>query len=197
MIRRLGELNPRNAPETDTTARRRSYEDLPDPLRELAGLLRHTTITYFDVAARGANPDQPHWSYVPDPALPFYRIGSFTAVEASMSPPDTRTFYVEISHQGPQLPLQDVETKLVQQLVEMKLIDRAEDVLFVKRRTIPVAYVLPGAEVEPARLALLAHLREQRVISTGRYGAWVYAAMEDAIWDGMEAARQVQDWRRS
>jgi protoporphyrinogen oxidase len=168
---------------------------VPDEVRLAATHLRHTTITYFDVAARGANPEQPHWVYVPEPRFPFYRIGSFTAVEPGMSPPDTRTFYVEISHQGAQLDLADAEARVVAQLCEMRLIDRPDDVLFVRRRTIDVAYVLEGADVAPARRTILDWLRARRVLSTGRYGGWVYAAMEDAILDGMAAARQVQEWR--
>ncbi|MFH1808672.1 MAG: FAD-dependent oxidoreductase [Pseudomonadota bacterium] len=168
---------------------------LPDDVREAATHLRHTTITYFDVAARGANPEQPHWVYVPEPHFPFYRIGSFTAVEPTMSPPDTRSFYVEISHQGDTLSLDDAEGQVVAQLCEMKLIDHPDDVLFIKRRHIDVAYVLEGADVAPARRTILDYLRSRRVLSTGRYGAWVYAAMEDAILDGMQAAEQVKAWR--
>jgi len=58
-----------------------------------------------------------------------------------------------------------------------------------------VAYVLPGADVEPARRAILDYLEQRGVISTGRYGAWVYAAMEDALWDGLQAAKAIQDRR--
>ncbi|MBN2360432.1 MAG: FAD-dependent oxidoreductase [Deltaproteobacteria bacterium] len=170
---------------------------LPDLVRDAAPHLRHTAVTYFDVAARGANPDQPHWSYVPEPDKPFYRVGSFTAVEPAMSPPDTRSFYVEISHQGEALPLADAEQRVVEQLCQMGLIGSPSDVLFVRRRTIPVAYVLEGADVAPARRTILEYLRQQRVISTGRYGAWTYAAMEDAIVDGMNAAKQIAQWRAS
>jgi len=168
---------------------------LPDAIASAATHLRHTTITYFDVAAKGANPEQPHWSYVPEPDQPFYRVGSFTAVEPAMSPPDTRTFYVEISHQGATLGLADAEQRVVEQLCQMKLIAAPEDVLLVKRRTIPVAYVLEGADVAPARRSMLDFLLGQRVISTGRYGAWTYAAMEDAILDGMNAAKTIAQWR--
>lgn len=170
--------------------------DLPDEISAAASHLRHSTITYFDVAARGANPDQPHWAYVPEPDKPFYRIGSFSAVEPSMAPSDRRNFYVEIAHQGPDLNLADAENKLVRQLVEMKLIEKEQDIDFIKRRHIPVAYVLPGADVEPARQKILNYLDRNKIHSTGRYGAWVYAAMEDAVIDGIETADLIGQWRR-
>lgn len=171
--------------------------DLPDEIRAAATVLRHSTITYFDVAAKGANPDQPHWAYVPEPDKPFYRIGSFSAVEPSMAPAEQRNFYVEIAHQGPELKLADAESVLVRQLVEMQLIEKEDDIQFIKRRHIPVAYVLPGADVEPARQKILAYLDAHKLRSTGRYGAWVYAAMEDAIIDGIETAEQLRLWRKS
>lgn len=170
--------------------------DLPQEIQSAASHLRHTTLTYFDVAAKGANPDQPHWSYVPEEDFPSYRIGSFSAVEPSMAPADQRNFYVEFSHQGPDLQLRNPEDKVVEQLCQMRLLNSPDDVIFMRRRTIPVAYVLPGADVEPARLACLEFLQKNNILSTGRYGAWVYAAMEDALVDGMQAAKTVTGWRQ-
>jgi protoporphyrinogen oxidase len=171
--------------------------ELPTAIVDAAVNLRHTTLSYFDVAAKGANPEQPHWCYVPEPEQPFYRIGSFSAVETNMAAPAQRNFYVEYSYQGSELPLANAEELAIKQLLHMRLIDKVDDVIFIKQRQIPVAYVLPGAEVEPARQALLGYLDERKVLSTGRYGAWVYAAMEDALLDGMQADRWVRDQRQN
>jgi len=172
-------------------------KQLPDEIRDAAQHLTHTTLTYFDVAARGANPDQPHWSYVPEADKPFYRVGSFSAVEPGMAPPKERNFYVEYSHQGAELPLANAEDEVVDQLCRMRLIDEPEDILFIRRRTIQVAYVLMGAAVEPARRSVLDFLDSKGVISTGRYGAWVYAAMEDALFDGIKAAKEIAHRREA
>jgi len=42
--------------------------------------------------------------------------------------------------------------------------------------------VLPG---------ILRELESRGVHSIGRYGAWEYGTMEDALWQGMEASRRI------
>jgi hypothetical protein len=35
-------------------------------------------------------------------------------------------------------------------------------------------------------------LKQQRIVSSGRYGAWNYSSMEDALLMGRDAARDAQ-----
>jgi protoporphyrinogen oxidase len=53
---------------------------------------------------------------------------------------------------------------------------------------IPDAYVVYDSHRSAALSTIQGFLRENGVISTGRWGAWEYGSMEDALWQGMEAA---------
>jgi protoporphyrinogen oxidase len=178
----------------------------PEEVREAARALRWTTLTYLDVAAREpaslapapghATPwvpaeSLPHWSYVPEERFPFYRVGSFTAVEPSMAPPGVRTFYVEYNRPAGQgVEVAWAVREAVAGLVAMGLVRSEEDVLFAEPGRVEVAYSVQGAGENHARQVVLDYLRTVGVTSGGRYGAWYYSSMEDAVWDGMEAARR-------
>jgi protoporphyrinogen oxidase len=52
---------------------------------------------------------------------------------------------------------------------------------------LPGAYVVYDSHRTPAVNEIQAYLRENGVLSTGRWGSWEYGSMEDAIWQGAEA----------
>jgi hypothetical protein len=56
---------------------------------------------------------------------------------------------------------------------------------------IPCAYVLYDHARRDAVAAIQRYLRGRGILSVGRYGAWEYSSMEDAIAGGKEAAALV------
>ncbi|MEW5853927.1 MAG: FAD-dependent oxidoreductase [Myxococcota bacterium] len=168
--------------------------ECPDEVRTAARSLRWTTITYYDVAAKDHGAEVPHWVYLPEEKFKFYRVGSFTAVEPRMAPPGTRTFYVEYSHKaGEGFDEKTGAEAAVKGLVEMGLVRSPEDIIFAEAARIPVAYAIQGADQNAAKKVVLDYLGAQGVRSAGRYGAWYYSSMEDAIWDGLRLAREMRE----
>lgn len=163
---------------------------VPDAVREAAGRLRATTVTYVQVGARGRNRQPWHWIYLPEPEFKTYRIGSPSAVYAPLAPPDTATFYVEYSHHGEVSPPQ-AERASVEDLVRAQMIHSADDVLFTRGVEIPHAYVLYDAAYGPAKKEIMAFLDHAGILTAGRYGQWEYSSMEDAILAGRAAARKI------
>jgi protoporphyrinogen oxidase len=170
--------------------------ELPSEVLEARSLLRSTTVSHLDVLAKGSNHDregrwdgegQPHWVYFPERQFPFYRVGSFSAVEPKMTDGDTRNFYVEIAHRGDRRVEDEVEACL-RGLDEAGLIDGVDSVLDVHVEHVPHAYVLQDPNYQKSRQVLLDYLLEHDVLSTGRYGNWEYSAMEDALIHGRQAA---------
>ena len=56
---------------------------------------------------------------------------------------------------------------------------------------IPCAYVLYDQERRRSVAEIQRFLREHQILSAGRYGAWEYSSMEDAIVGGTTAAREL------
>lgn len=161
-------------------------DEAPAPVRAARALLRATDVTYLNVGVRGALGQPDHWVYVPEERWPMYRVGSFSNAMPSMAPPGCSSLYIELSDRA--RPLSEVLPEVVEGLVAMGMIERAEQVLFAHPRHIPEAYVIYDEHHAAARAALHAWLEEVGVKSVGRYGDWNYSSMEDALLDGRAAA---------
>jgi len=149
--------------------------------------LRWVRWRYLDVAVAAPAPIEEHWVYVPAPELPFFRVGIYSNALCAMAPPGHSSLYVELSDRdsAPDLP------RVFAGLAELGALRDPADVKFARVRDIDCAYVVFDAEHREASTGILDHFRARGVLSTGRYGAWTYNSMEEAILQGMEAAQWV------
>jgi protoporphyrinogen oxidase len=162
-------------------------DPLPDAVRDAAKKLRATHLYYLDVALeREPDPDF-HWAYVPEAKYPFYRVGAYTRFSAELAPPGKGSLYVELAGRG-EPDLDELWPNVLAGLTEMGVVRSPADVRFVRLRRLDCAYVVFDHEYYPALAVIEPFLAEQRVISTGRYGAWTYSSMEDALTMGRKGA---------
>ncbi len=161
----------------------------PGAVLEAKNKLRANTVLYFDVGIRGAASTHQdyHWVYLPESAFPFYRVGSYSAVEPSLAPKGHRSYYVEIAHIEAPDP-QKYEALVLEGLKHMGILQDERDLVFMTPNILSPAYVLFDAHYESARRTILDWLEQIHIISVGRYGRWQYNAMEDALLEGIEAA---------
>ncbi len=162
-------------------------EGLPESVAQAAKRLRHTNLYYLDIALSAPCRQPYHWIYVPEDEYPFYRVGCYSHFSPSMAPPNTANLYVELVDR--RTPNTDVlAPQVADSLVAMGIIQDSSEILFTRVRHIPVAYVLYDHEHQTATRVAQDYLRSHGIISTGRYGAWNYSSMEDALLDGERAA---------
>jgi protoporphyrinogen oxidase len=163
---------------------------VPDEVREAASALRWVRWRYLDLAlSRPAGVDY-HWSYVPDPRLPFFRVGVYSNAVASMAPRGGASLYVELNDRERAPDLRNV----YEGLASLGVIDSADDVRFCDVRDVEYAYVIFDDAHAQATATIQAWLRGQGVHSCGRYGAWTYNSMEDSMLAGRAAARWAEGW---
>lgn len=156
----------------------------PPAVREAAAALRWVSWRYLDVATRTRSPADWHWCYVPEPRLPFFRVGIYTNAAPAMAPAGCSSLYVELNdREGPL----DVAAVL-RGLVEIGALAAVDDVLFTAERRIEYAYVVFDDAHAAATRTIFAWLEAAGIRSCGRYGAWVYNSMEDSVMQGREAA---------
>lgn len=160
----------------------------PTAVREARGALRWVRWRYLNVATRTPTPCREHWVYVPEPQFPFFRVGIFTNALPAMAPPCCGGLYVELTCRDgePDIPA------VLAGLTAMGAITSPDDVLFTEQHDIEYAYVVFDEAHAAATATIHDWLGRHGVLSCGRYGAWVYSSMEDALLDGMEAAAWVQ-----
>lgn len=166
--------------------------DPPPAVAEAAGRLRCNSLYYLDLALDSPCGTDFHWAYVPEEKYPFYRVGCYSNFSQKMAPPGKAGLYVELSSREPP-QLDSLLPAVARALIEMKIIGRSEDIAFARVRLMEHAYVVFDRFYYSALEKVKDFLREQNIISCGRYGGWDYSCMEDALLAGREAARRAKE----
>jgi len=159
--------------------------------------LTHSATVSFNLGLRGPLPaalEGLHWVYVPDRAIPFYRVGVYSNITAGLCPPGRASLYVEVGVPGKELEgldvHRDIEPRVLQALAGLGWV-KPEDIAVKVVHVIRCAYV----HHTPARERLLGDifekLRAHGVFPIGRYGTWDYISMEDSIFSGIAAVQGV------
>jgi protoporphyrinogen oxidase len=160
---------------------------LPAEVERAAARLRCTAVQYLNVALRRSPPVDFHWIYVPEPQLPFYRVGVYTNAVPKMAPPGQGSLYVELASRDVKAAA-DVMPDVTHGLVAAGLIRSSEDIVFAELKTLRFAYVVFDHHYYDATATLFRYLDAHGIYPRGRYGAWTYNAMEDCLLAGREVA---------
>lgn len=174
----------------------RLLSDVPAAVTEAAARLRYTHLHYLDLGLSAPNPNPYHWVYVPEDRYPFYRVGCYSHFSEKLAPAGKSSLYVELAdRRAPNLSR--LLPEVVNGLSELGLLKRERDIELCRPRTLEYAYVIYDHDYRTALDVILPFLNEQRIISTGRYGAWNYSSMEDALLMGKRAAADAAAWTES
>lgn len=161
---------------------------IPDEVVQAASRLRCTHLYYLDVALDGPCGKPYHWVYVPEEKYPFYRVGCYSHFSSAMAPLGKASLYVELADRN-EPHLETLLPRVAQGLLEMGLIDSAEQIRFARVRRIDHAYVIFDHDYFSSLEVVLPYLEKNCIVTTGRYGGWNYSSMEDALRFGRDAAK--------
>ncbi|MGE5783280.1 MAG: protoporphyrinogen/coproporphyrinogen oxidase, partial [Myxococcales bacterium] len=166
--------------------------DLPETVAQAAKLLTCTPLYYLDVALRRRPQVEMHWTYLPEERFPFYRVGNYAAFSPRMAPDGGAGLYLELAaREEPELPR--LWPAIESCLVELRLIRSASDVAFCRLRHLEYAYVIYDQHRDSALSTINDFLRSEHIIAAGRYGAWNYSSMQDALEFGEQAVCTAQE----
>ena len=157
-------------------------EDAGEALHRAAKDLRASRLVYAVGAVRGKPLiDGAHWVYLPGPETPIYRFGAPSNVWPSLAPAGVSSFYAEFT------PGFDGDARAAEKEVKqlLALLGRnPEELDFLKLRHFPFGYVIFDPFRQQVMADLFGFFKKNGIFSIGRFGAWTYNAMEDAILDG-------------
>jgi protoporphyrinogen oxidase len=169
--------------------------DAPPELRDAAKHLRCNPLYYLDVALEREVGVPLHWAYVPEERYPFYRVGCYSQFSEQMAPAGKAGLYVELSSRQPP-DMKALLPEVAAGLCEMRLIQSPGDIRFAELRRIDHAYVVFDHSYYASLETIRPFLREQGIVSSGRYGGWNYSSMEDALIFGRQAAAEARELLR-
>jgi len=160
---------------------------VPESLKQEVSGLRHTTLLNLTYCLRRPLPRSFHWAYFPEPEFPFFRLVFPSNISSALAPRDMGLIAAEISN-----PERGKEEELEQQvracLLKLGWIEKPEDVVRVVRNFFPYAYPVHNLERGGRVRRLLHYLQTRGIWSIGRFGAWHYSSMDDAITEALHIA---------
>ncbi|MEW5766921.1 MAG: FAD-dependent oxidoreductase [bacterium] len=165
---------------------------IPLSVKEAAKKLKSASVFYFNLGLTHHVDHDYHWLYIPEEKYPYYRIGFFSHAVPSLAPPNKSSLYVEVSHRRP-IKSEQLIPKVYQGLMEKGIIRSREDILVEDIQDIKYGYVIFDNNYYSSTSTIFSFLSEHEIYPAGRYGAWKYAAMEDAILEGKRLAEQIQN----
>lgn len=164
-------------------------EDLPPEVGEAAKRLRYVSVVNLNLGFDAPCPVPHHWLYFPEPDFPFYRVGIYSNLSPASVPPGHSAFYVEIAHRPDEASdPAALEHSVVKRLGRIGLVPPSAKVSARALIDIPCAYVIHDRHRLEFLPGATRFLERHGILSVGRYGAWEYSAMEDALWHGQMAA---------
>ncbi len=146
------------------------------------------SVVNFNIGIARPDLSDKHWIYYPEHNYPFYRIGFSHNFSSTMAPEGHSSLYGEFSYL--KKSEQEINSCLQESLkVTKKLFGLQEhEIVLEKIIRIRHAYVIYNNWRDKNITALLKTLEEYNVHSTGRYGEWKYASMQEGFLDGKKVA---------
>ena len=164
----------------------------PDRVRAARRRLRHVSVWCLNLGVDRPDETGRHWVYFPEPRYPFYRVGTYSNFSKSMAPAGTSSYYVEISRPGrARGGVAALERSVLQGLRDCAVLRPGDRILAREWAPIPYGYVIYDFDRAAAVAAIFRELDRLGVASIGRYGAWKYSFMEEALLDGKACARRL------
>ncbi|MFH1416476.1 MAG: FAD-dependent oxidoreductase [Elusimicrobiota bacterium] len=173
-----------------------------ESLKKQAAKLRYSSVLNITVGWQGgAGPalrkkmtKGAHWIYFPEEKYDFYRVGFYPAISKKMAPRGCYSCYVEIAYREGGLPKQKdykkIQQKVVKKLKRIEVIPEQAKIIQVPIQPIKPAYVLYDNNWESSRKKIFGFLENNDIYSGGRYGAWEYSSMDQAIKWGAKLAKK-------
>lgn len=166
--------------------------DAPADLKERVSRLRSVSVLNLNLGFDAPSLVPHQWIYFPEPRFPFYRVGVYSNLCPAMVPAGCASFYVEVSHlPGTRLDVGALAEASRALLAEAGLISRGASLVVCEPVEIACGYVIHDRHRRATLRAVHEYLASVGIVSVGRYGAWEYSAMEDALWHGRAAAEAV------
>lgn len=167
----------------------------PDEIEEAALRLNVLSVLCVNLGVKGPPVSDQHWIYIPEPEYTFHRIGVYS--NFMDLPPDKNSLYLEVTLPG---PVEDSSSAGVDEMVERVRSEfkgtplwneGGHEIEVMEAFLIEHGYVVYDGYRRDHLPGIMSYLAEHGIESVGRYGRWEYSAMEDAIRQGIETAKDI------
>ncbi len=170
----------------------RLLDPVPDPIRQAGLRLRHNSVLSVNIGVEGRELSPHNWVYYPEPDTIFYRLGFPSNSSPHVVPPGASSVTAEVAF-SPAQPLAKAQAvkQVKTDLQRVGILMPGDRIGVEAVFDISCAYVLYDHNRRHATTEIQRYLQSRGILSVGRYGAWEYSSMEDAIASGKDAAELI------
>lgn len=109
-----------------------------------------------------------------------------------MAPSGCSSMSIEVSYsENKPIDFKTIHQRVISDLVRVGLLDYKDDINFKVGFILKYAYAIPDSNYSVSRRIIIDYLTDNGILPAGRYGAWQYSTMEDAILDGKRIASKI------
>ncbi|MFZ0747493.1 MAG: hypothetical protein WAM85_24025, partial [Terracidiphilus sp.] len=178
----------------------RTIRNVDSKILESSTHLRHNSLLYFAFGFEtlGQSPSE-HWVYFPEPQFLMYRVGVLSNYSPEVAPRGSVLLCAEIAFPGESARYADPEPLKSRVLADLKSVGIVQPnwtMNLEHHGVIDCAYVIFDQARQDALPQIRAYLRGIGIHSVGRYGAWGYGSIGDALIEGRDCADTInQEFR--
>jgi protoporphyrinogen oxidase len=166
--------------------------NLPKNVVAASNKLSYNSVYCLNLGVSGSVMPGKHWIYFSEKKFPFYRVGFYNQFSRGNAPRNSSSLYVEFSRDSKKtVDLAALERLAIQSLKRSGIISDKNKILAKLWVPIRCAYVVYDFNRKPALDIIFPYLDGKNIFSIGRYGAWKYSFMEEAILDGKNCAETI------
>jgi protoporphyrinogen oxidase len=170
---------------------------VPEEVRAAAGRLEWNSSHIVGVGVDRASDTSKNWIYFPEPEVPFYRVTYLSNYSPYMTPKPNQTLFLTETTSSKHKP-EDRNTivdRVIDGLIKVGMMDESDRGRIVTTWLCSpeMEYPIPTLGRDKALGIIQPWLREQRIWSRGRFGAWLYEIgnMDHSAMQGVEFVNQV------
>jgi protoporphyrinogen oxidase len=167
----------------------RMLTDTPDTLKDAASKLSAISVLNINIGVDRTRISDQHWIYYPEDQFIFSRVGFPMNFSNSVTPKDTSSMYIEITHPPDEnLSVDAAFERALADLQKCGILRKDDRILTRQILDIQCGYVVFDQHRQTHLQNLIDYLASRGVYTAGRYGRWDYFSMEDSILSGKTAA---------
>ncbi len=156
-------------------------DQIPPGIREAAEKLKCSSVFNINLGIDRPLISSFHWIYFPEKEFIFYRVGFPENFSRRMVPSEKSSLYVEVGY-SPWRPLPpNIRKRVRQGLIKAGILRTSREIVCENILDLKYAYVTYDRHRNAAVSAIQDFLQSKNIYSGGRYGAWEYSTMEDAM----------------
>lgn len=160
-------------------------------LRNASDKLLCNSVINFNLGIKNRNISEKHWVYYPESQYPFYRIGFPHNFSKSMAPAGCSSLYGEFSYLKKNSSWVNQTTRSAIATVKKLYAITDEQIDTECIIHLSHGYVIYDQWREKNLNKILDKLSQEHIYSIGRYGAWKYSSMQEAVLDGKAIAETI------